>query len=504
MATPKDADLQWLLDQIPGRDTLGLEETKAGAIIDIIERNDRGTLPVTIGLFGTWGSGKTTTLAYVAKTFTAVAGKPFDVIYFNAWKYAGFMEAVPALIYKILMAVDPQAPPEHVLGQIMLGLGKKYAEPLGEWTQLVTGVDLIKAAEDLAGIRDVIQDAKHPAAAAAKQYYTQLDRSQDLLAETCRKSKRTIVALIDELDRCDPGEAFDIIKQLRVFFTMRNVPIVFVLSVNPDPVGQAVKHQFGLTSEWGDYEARKILEKFVDHYVEMDGSNSIVGYVRAIWKGAGLDIRRACFIGRVDASIKLPPFAENTVRNASFNECILADNRIYGNRRLLGKCLSRVRAKGYAEDAPWTAWHLELAEQAYPALRQTIALLAGQLIPAAEAAHKGLIGELCRSGCLAPDGSVVKGSALNSDKGAAAWAAYRSLFWEGLQAQIERKHQWKDNQRERRAELLEGLLGDYRKMDFVAAALMQPLDPIRFAGDEIAGWDELFGQAHLEWVLNNY
>src|SRR6516164_8731336 len=118
MATPKDADLQWLLDQIPGRDTLGLEETKAGAIIDIIERNDRGTLPVTIGLFGTWGSGKTTTLAYVAKTFTAVAGKPFDVIYFNAWKYAGFMEAVPALIYKILMVVDPQAPPEHVLGQI--------------------------------------------------------------------------------------------------------------------------------------------------------------------------------------------------------------------------------------------------------------------------------------------------------------------------------------------------------------------------------------------------
>lgn len=205
-------DMEWLLDQIPGTDTLGLEETKAGAVIEIIERRDPQTLPVTIGLFGTWGSGKTTTLGYVAQRL--IKNNRFNVIYFNAWKYAGFMEAVPALIYKVLMAaaLGAKEPPEEVLGQIILGLGRKYSEGLGEWTRLLTGADLVTIAKNLVDVRSIVTDAARPVAAAAKQYYTQLDRSQDLLAEMCQKSPRVIVAVIDELDRCDPGEAFDVIK----------------------------------------------------------------------------------------------------------------------------------------------------------------------------------------------------------------------------------------------------------------------------------------------------
>jgi KAP-like P-loop domain-containing protein len=500
-----DADMEWLLGQIPGRDTLGLEETKAAAIIDIVQARDRSTLPVTIGLFGTWGSGKTTTLGYVARRLMSNTG--FVVIYFNAWKYAGFMEPVPALIYKVLMAASSASsePVEKVLGQIMLGLGKKYADALGEWTKLLTQVDLIKVARDLADVRNVIEGATHPAAAAAKQYYTQLDRSQDLLAEACRKSSPVIVVLIDELDRCDPGEAFDIIKQLRVFFTMRRVPIVFVLAVNADPIGQAIKHQFGLSSEWGDYEARRILEKFVDHYVEMGATRSIVDYVRSIWAGAGLDLEEACFIARADSQLQLPPYDRDTVKHASFNECMLADNPIYANRRLLAKCLSRLKAKRHETAVPWTAWHLEIVAQAYPTLRETMATLSRQLVAVAEAAHRGVIEELHRNGCLAADGRVVKGSLLKSDKGAAAFAAYRSLFWERLREQPRVQREGDSERSQRRADLLDGLLADHRKVDFVATALMQGLGPIRFAGNtSLEGWHEVFKHGHLGWVLSNY
>ena len=45
----------------------------------ILARRDRRTLPVTIGLFGTWGSGKTTTLAYIARKLGA--DPKFNVIY---------------------------------------------------------------------------------------------------------------------------------------------------------------------------------------------------------------------------------------------------------------------------------------------------------------------------------------------------------------------------------------------------------------------------------------
>jgi hypothetical protein len=45
---------------------------------------------------------------------------------------------------------------------------------------------------------------------------------------------------------------------------MRNCPIVFVVCANPGPIGLAIKHRYGLQSDTGDYEARRILEKFVD------------------------------------------------------------------------------------------------------------------------------------------------------------------------------------------------------------------------------------------------
>lgn len=284
---------------------------------------------------------------------------------------------------------------------------------------------------------------------------------------------------------------------------MRKVPIVFVLAVNPDPIGQAIKHQFGLTSRWGDYEARKILEKFVDHYVEMENSNSIVEYVRTIWEAAGLDLQRECFIARVDAKLHLPPYEDDTLKHASFNECMLADNPVYANRRLLIKCLSRLKGR-HETDRLWMAWHLEIAAQAYPALRRAIARLSNPIVSVAESAHKNLIEELRRSGCLEGTGTAVKGGVLKSDKGNTAFAAYRSFFWEGLREH--RGPDWKNEPSQARRHQLENLLGDYRKVDFVATALMQPLGPIRFEADgrTIANWRDLFPDAHLGWVLSNF
>jgi hypothetical protein len=325
----------------------------------------------------------------------------------------------------------------------------------------------------------------------------------------CNESPRVLVTLIDELDRCDPAEAFEIIKQMRVFFTMRSVPLVFVLSVNPDPIGQAIKHQFGLESEWGDYEARRILEKYVDHYVEMANKNSILDYVQSIWSAAGLNLDESCFIAQVDAKLKLPPYEVDTVKNASFRESILANNPIYMNRRLLAKCLRRMQTRSNETVMPWTAWHLEIAEQAYPALRRIMALVADDLEWIAEQAHIGLIKELRHSGCLNLKGTrtTVKISELRSEKGATAFANYRSLFWERLQERLTVLENEGNKQTLRRRSALETLLGDYHRVDFVGTALMQRLGPIRFQGTDgetICDWERLFPNGHLAWVLSTY
>lgn len=141
----------------------------------------------------------------------------------------------------------------------------------------------------------------------------------------------------------------------------------------------------------------------------------------------------------------------------------------------------------------------------YPTLRETMAALARPLVAVAEAAHRGLIEELRRNGCLAADGNVVSGGTLRSDKGGAAFATYRSLFWERLREQSRAQREGETERSQRRAELVDGLLADHRKVDFVAAALMQGLGPIRFdATDRVERWHDLFRHDHLGWVLSNY
>src|SRR5580692_11057465 len=96
-----DHDYIWLLGHLKIENCLEPRTELAGKVGEFVENRIRsGNLPYTIGVFGGWGSGKTTFLALLAKRLEET--EEFKTIYFNAWKYAGFMEIVPSLIYKIL------------------------------------------------------------------------------------------------------------------------------------------------------------------------------------------------------------------------------------------------------------------------------------------------------------------------------------------------------------------------------------------------------------------
>jgi hypothetical protein len=506
----ENADLQWLLSHIPKSDTLGTKDTSALALTRLIKQAERKALPITMGLFGSWGSGKTTTLAYVAAELQN--SNTHAVVYFNAWKYSGFTEVVPALIYRVLSTASAFTPQSNAeaFGRIMFGLGKKYAESIGSWSKVAIGIDLVELAKDARDVAKSIRDSSNPGEVLAREYYTQLDRAQDALASICRECSRTIVILIDELDRCDPGEAFEIVKELRVFFTMLNVPLIFVLAVNPEPIGQAIKHQFGLESEWGDYEARKILEKFVDQYFDIGDNGTIVPFVESLWSAERLQLNDSCFIARADTRLKCPDYNENTLLNASFRQCILGNNPIYGNRRLLAKCLERAKLSSEGQDLILTTWHLQIADQAYPRLRRSIAILVEDLRAIAEEAHLDLIRNLVAAKAIDDSsGTVVKGAVLNSEKGKTAFSLYRSAFWESSRKRLGEIRSNKDSQARLRESALQELMDDPRKMDFVVVGLMQPLGAIHgwqqsSQGFEVNKWRDLFGGSRLEYLLFNY
>src|SRR5258708_17543651 len=61
-------------------------EAYAQAIFNILSENPP---PLSIGLFGPWGIGKSTIISILFKLITQSKAKQLKPIYFNAWKYSG-------------------------------------------------------------------------------------------------------------------------------------------------------------------------------------------------------------------------------------------------------------------------------------------------------------------------------------------------------------------------------------------------------------------------------
>jgi hypothetical protein len=327
--TAKDPDLTWLSKhKLNLEDTLKFEAERVTPIFEYIKKYEKlpQQLPVTMGLFGGWGSGKTTFLAYLTEKLEQ---DNFSVIYFNAWKYAGFREVFPALVYKILKNIRFDSNSDEKIVRIGKFLVSKYSEHIGTWTKNFVGINLLDLYQD---VKEVINKSQEgPFNELLKQYYTQIDQIQEQLSELFnhQQSQKPIVVLIDELDRCDPGEAFEVIKQLRILFAMPGIPLIFVLSANPDPIGLAIKHQYGLNTKGGEYEAKRILEKFVDSYIDMSAPTELEGYVEALWKTNRTTIDDL-YVQKIDKWVNAN-FKAHRVKNAKVLNTIRTSNSLYSN-----------------------------------------------------------------------------------------------------------------------------------------------------------------------------
>ncbi len=524
MPAAPDPDLQRLLDHftLPA----GVPNLHAGriditvrTIADLLDEPQK-SLPHTIGLFGSWGTGKTTFLALLAQKLQRQFGDEIHLIYFNAWKYAGFTEIVPALMYRVLQHRTVEEPElREKLVRLMLSLGAQYADAAGKGIRAMTGIDPVP---HLKKIWKAYKDIEDDSEALLTEYYTRVDKAQDLLREVLPPGSRPVVVLVDELDRCDPDEAFAVIKQLRVFFAMTGVPLLFVLCANPEPIGLAVRHRYGLADVADDYETRRILEKFVDSLLDMGHQKSLGQVVAQFWKPDEAWLPETPWILQIDERWCQADERADTVRHASGLASINSGSRYYSNLRTLHKSFATVRTKQPSNPRLlWTQWHLELVYQIDGAFRKDIALAANQIREIATYAYSALLGTKCER----RDRELI----LHSDKGKTLFSALRSCCYEGTDKVITNMSQFRDAESRRVLEVLQSFREDYRRMDFLARMILLPamtredvntvvpdapedlgfLTPLLGERDNVRhalekGGDSLSVMRQLGWTLANY
>ena len=192
--------------------------------------------PLVVSLNGTWGSGKT----FFLKRWQAQLNKNgFKSIYFNAWEDDHCGDPMVAIIGQIW---------ESLKGSDLNEIGKSIKESV---KPLLTKTVLNSVYTLTNGIVDLKADElKSVAERTIDDYFTTREQRDELkkrLSEMASKvagdTKHPMIFIIDELDRCRPTFAIELLERVKHIFDVPN--LVFVFGVDRKQLGGAIQSVYG-------------------------------------------------------------------------------------------------------------------------------------------------------------------------------------------------------------------------------------------------------------------
>lgn len=211
----------------------------------------------TIALTGRWGSGKTTFLRMWEQYIRNNGQK---VLYLNAWENDYIPEPLVCIIGE-LESVFPADRQEiivkaakgifHILKKMPLALALDFVDrKIGSETK-----DLIK--ETMSKRQDAVFENELSEYKIKKDGLTSF-KSVLVNAVSSLDTENPVVFIIDELDRCRPDYAVEILEIIKHFFSVPG--IVFILSIDKDQLANSVRGYYGSDR----IDAEEYLRRFID------------------------------------------------------------------------------------------------------------------------------------------------------------------------------------------------------------------------------------------------
>jgi hypothetical protein len=255
-------------------------------IADVV--TDPKLLPVTLGLFGDWGSGKTSIMKMLQRQLEQ--DEQVAVVYFDAWLFEGYDDAKSALISSIIKQLAehkrfPSALTDQAaklirrvnwmrvlkMGWDNVALPAVLAYATGGATavpallgNLATSFNKKESSSDKA--EGILKPKEDPDEMEVREFR---DQFGDLLAKTKFKA---LVVLIDDLDRCSPDRIVENLEAIKLFLNVGNTAFVIGADLRIVRHAIAVRYKDALeaarrSSSPGDASG-EAGEELVNDYVE--------------------------------------------------------------------------------------------------------------------------------------------------------------------------------------------------------------------------------------------
>jgi hypothetical protein len=263
-------------------DGLGFDDY-ANILLDLIGNFDARS-PLTIGIHGRWGSGKTSLMRMLKKRFEYDEG--VKTVWFNAWAYGRDEPIGLALLQQILIEFQKEDGLKEK-GKTLLGnIIKLGTDALLRKTTTITLVEAKELFENSIGIKSTLRD----------DFETVIDE--------CLEDGGRLVVFIDDLDRCLPEKTIEILEVIKLFL---DVPkCIFVIGVEKEVIERGLEVRYK-SKKQKPISGKDYIEKIIQvpftlppireedmaDFIENIGiGGREKGYVKIVAKGTGCNPRK--------------------------------------------------------------------------------------------------------------------------------------------------------------------------------------------------------------------
>ena len=258
------------------------------SIEDIILDDD--LLPASIGVYGDWGSGKSS-LMHMCKKKLEARDKKITCLLFNGWLFENYEDAKTAILGNILDEIGRKKRLPTKAKETLFGLYKsveklklaKYITKMGMdfiltggigtttdiiLNQIKNKIAVIQPDKDIEKIYDAVKEELDN-----KEFREDIRSFQSNFEKLLDESKISrLVIFIDELDRCRPDTILDTLEAMKLF--MFKGKVAFVIGADERHISYAVKSKFkdieGIQINIG----KEYLEKLIQYPVKIPRLNS--------------------------------------------------------------------------------------------------------------------------------------------------------------------------------------------------------------------------------------
>ncbi len=237
--------------------------------VDILK--SKNMLPVSIGIFGNWGAGKSSLLKIIEKQINEEEGEDILVVNFDTWLYQGYDDARAALLEVIATKLNEAAQGNEnivertfnlfnrvdkvrALGLTIEGIALAHGIPTGGMVSRGLGAikDIFSNGVNEDNYQNTIDTGKEIAKCGLikdKEVSTppqQINLFREEYSGILKDLNKNLIVFIDNLDRCLPQNAIQTLEAIRLFLFLPNT--AFVIAADEDMIRTSVAEYFKGTS----------------------------------------------------------------------------------------------------------------------------------------------------------------------------------------------------------------------------------------------------------------